>query len=130
MKKNRSTDSELKFERIISYLLITGVVLCILLEVIGVVLFCHSNGSLNISRDAGVYIKGHDFFGFIYQQFRGLQTTKPAILFMTMGIVVLILTPFMRVVASFIYFSWQRNYKYIFITLFVLVVVTLSLTLH
>jgi uncharacterized membrane protein len=130
MKKNQSTNNELKFEKIISYLLLGGIIISILLEVIGVALLYHSSGNLNISHEPGVYIKGHDFFSFIYQQFQNIRTIKPAILFMTMGIVVLILTPYMRVIASFLFFSWQRNYKYILITLFVLVVVTLSLTLH
>ena len=130
MKMKKSNNSESKFEKAIGYLLITGVIISILLEVIGVVLLYRANGNLNISQDAGVYIKGHDFFSFIYQQFQNIRTIKPAILFMTMGIVVLILTPYMRVIASFLFFSWQRNYKYILITLFVLFVVTLSLTLH
>jgi len=53
-----------------------------------------------------------------------------AILFMTAGIMVLILTPYIRVIASVIYFGWEKNFKYVLITLFVLVVVTLSLALH
>ena len=110
MKKNQSTNNELKFEKIISYLLLGGIIISILLEVIGVALLYHSSGNLNISHEPGVYIKGHDFFSFIYQQFQNIRTIKPAILFMTMGIVVLILTPYMRVIASFLFFSWQRNY--------------------
>jgi uncharacterized membrane protein len=130
VKINQPDNSEPKFEKVISYLLMTGVILCILLEVIGVALFYHDYGNLNISQQAGVFVKGHDFFSFIYQQFHHGSAVTPAILFMIAGIVVLILTPYLRVIASFLYFSWQKNWKYVIITLFVLIVVTLSLTLH
>jgi len=130
MKMKKSNNSESKFEKAIGYLLITGVIISILLEVIGVVLLYRANGNLNISQDAGVYIKGHDFFSFVYRQIRDSQSTKPAVLFMISGIIVLILTPYIRVIASFFHFLWQKNYKYVLITLFVLIVVTLSLALH
>ena len=73
MKINRPDNSEPKFEKVISYLLMTGVILCILLEVIGVVLFYHAYGNLNISQQAGVFVKGHDFFSFIYRQLHNRQ---------------------------------------------------------
>jgi uncharacterized membrane protein len=130
MKTNRPNDSESKFEKVISYLLTAGVLISILLEITGVVLYYQDYRNLSISRDSAAYINGHDFFSFIYQQFQNFQTTKPAIIFMIMGIVVLILTPYIRVIASFIYFCWRKNYKYVLFTLFVLVVVTISLALH
>ena len=52
------------------------------------------------------------------------------ILLMIAGIVVLILTPFIRIIVSVVYFGREKNWKYVFITLFVLLVITLSLTLH
>jgi hypothetical protein len=48
----------------------------------------------------------------------------------TPGIVILLLTPYLRVVFSVLYFSFEKDYKYALITLFVLIVLTLSLTLH
>jgi uncharacterized membrane protein len=130
MKINKPERSEQKFEKVISYLLTIGVVSSIVLEITGMVLYDRANHNLSISSDPAVYIKGHDFFSFIIDQFRNVKTTTPAIVFMIMGIVVLILTPYFRVLASFLYFSWQKNYKYLLITLFVLVVVTISLALH
>jgi uncharacterized membrane protein len=93
------------------------------------VLYYRAYNNLSISSDPAVYIKGHDFFSFIADQFHNVTAT-PALLFMIIGIIVLILTPYFRVAASFLYYSWQRNYKYLLITLFVLVVVTISLVLH
>lgn len=128
--KNEKSGSEVKFEKAISYLLITGVIISLLLEIAGVVLLYSSYHSLDISHESGIYIKSHDFFSFIYQQFQDLQTIKPAILLMTLGIIILILTPYIRVITSVVYFAWQKNLKYVLITLFVLIVVTISLALH
>jgi uncharacterized membrane protein len=127
----RKPDSEgSKLETGISYLLITGVILSLILEVIGLVLYCYSYHQLSISTDPSVYIRGHDFFSFIFKQFQGINTENSAILFMTFGIIVLILTPYVRVIASVIYFGWEKNVKYVVITLFVLIIFSLSLALH
>jgi uncharacterized membrane protein len=53
-----------------------------------------------------------------------------AVAFITVGIIVLILTPYIRAVTSLVYFVWEKNRYYVLITLFVLVVLTLSLALH
>ena len=130
MTVQKPVREESKLETGISYLLITGVVLSLLLEVVGLVLYFYSYHNLSISSDAVVYIRGHNFFSFIFQQFQGINTGNNAILFITAGIIVLILTPYVRVVASVIYFGWEKNIKYVVITLFVLIVVSLSLALH
>ena len=130
MKISKSSGSESRLEKTISYILIAGVIISLILEIVGVVLLYHSNSSLEISHESAVYIKGHDFFSFIYQQIQERQISESAIIIMTMGVISLILTPFLSVIASVVYFAWQKNLKYVLITLFVLVVVTLSLALH
>jgi len=130
MTINRLGSGESKLETGISYLLIAGVIISLILEIIGIVILYHSYGHLAISRDAGMFIQGHDFFSFIYQQFQGKHLEGSGALFMTAGIIVLILTPYIRVIASVIYFGWEKNIKYVLITLFVLAVVTVSLALH
>ncbi|MGD0856501.1 MAG: DUF1634 domain-containing protein [Dehalococcoidia bacterium] len=130
MTAQKPDREESKLETGISYLLITGVILSLLLEVIGLVLYFYSYHNLSISSDPAMYIRGHDFFSFIFQQFLSINMGNIAILFMTAGIIVLILTPYVRVIASVIYFGWQKNIKYVVITLFVLIVVSLSLVLH
>jgi uncharacterized membrane protein len=130
MTIGRLGSDESKLETGISYLLITGVMVSLILEIIGIIILYHSFGHLAISQDAGMYIQGHDFFSFIYQQFQGKHAAGSATLFMTAGIIVLILTPYIRVIASVIYFGWEKNIKYVLITLFVLAVVTVSLALH
>jgi uncharacterized membrane protein len=131
MKLNSTVDRESRLETIISYLLIAGVIVSLCLEVTGIVLFSSLYHNLNIMPDNKyLFIQGRDFFTFLYTIARGEGMANQAILFMTLGVAVLILTPYVRVVASFIYFAWERNYKYVLITAFVLVILTVSLTLH
>jgi uncharacterized membrane protein len=129
MNERKAPDIESRLETAISYLLISGVIVSLLLEVAGVILYLRGHGNLVISHDQGVFIQGRDFFSFIYQLW-GNHTGGTAILLMISGVVVLILTPFIRIILSVVYFGWEKNWKYVFITLFVLLVITLSLTLH
>jgi uncharacterized membrane protein len=128
MTTKRVGSGEYGLESGISLLLIAGVIISLVLEVIGVGIFYRSYGSLNISQSGSMFIQGHDFFSFIVEQFK--KTQESGILFIIAGIVVLILTPYVRVVASVFYFAREKNIKYVWITLFVLVVITLSLVLH
>jgi uncharacterized membrane protein len=117
-------------ETAISYLLIVGVIGSVALEITGVIIYYRSYGNLAILSDSTVMIHGHDFFSFIYDLFSGKNSIGPAIWPMTAGIILLILTPFVRVIVSVFYFGWRKNFKYVVITLFVLIVLTISLSLH
>ena len=128
MTTKRVGSGEYGLESGISLLLIVGVIISLVLEVIGVVIFYRSHGSLNILQAGSMFIQGHDFFSFIGEQFKKPQ--ESGLLFIIVGIIVLILTPYVRVVASVFYFAREKNIKYVWITLFVLVVITLSLALH
>jgi len=96
----------------------------------GIVLFSLNSGSLSISRDPSMFIHGKNFFSFIFNILKGNGPENTAILFLTIGTIVLMLTPFIRVVASLIYFIWIKDKKYIFITLFVLLILIITLSLH
>jgi uncharacterized membrane protein len=121
---------ESKLETAISYLLIIGVSVSLLLEVAGLTLFYGEYANLNIMEKGVAFVHGQNFFSFIGRLFQGMYTQSNAFLFMTMGLVMLILTPYVRVVASVIYFAWRKNRKYVLVTLFVLIILTISLTLH
>jgi len=118
------------FEKTIGYVLIVGVVISLILEIIGVAMLYALYRNVQISRDTSVFITGHDFFTFILQQINGRHSERAPFLLMTAGIIVLVLTPYVRVLASVGHFAWERDWKYVLITLFVLVAVTLSLALH
>jgi len=130
MKSRNRGSGEWGLELAISYLLIAGVVLSLILEVAGIILYYRAYGNLAILSEKAVMIHGRNFFSFIYGLFRGENSPGAAIWLMTVGIALLILTPFVRVIVSVFYFGWEKNFKYVAITLFVLVVLTISLTLH
>jgi len=123
--------AESKLETIISYLLIVGVVLSLMLETAGIVIFYRSRGNLDILlADKALFLQGQNFFIFLGELLKGAHMSNNGILLMTLGIVTLVLTPFIRVIASALYFAWRKDIKYVLITAFVLVVLTISLALH
>ena len=130
MNTEKLGSGESKLETGISYLLMVGVIVSLVLEILGVALLYYSNHSLAVSQGESVFFRGNDFFTFIFQQFQGGHSQGIGLQLMTIGIIVLILTPFIRLVTSVVYFGWEKNLKYVLITLFVLVVITLSLILH
>jgi uncharacterized membrane protein len=130
MSKQVLGSGETKLELIVSYLLIVGVVASVFFEVVGIALYFGAYGNVLVSQDKSVFISGEDFFAFFVQQVQHLFGAQNAVTFMALGIVVLMLTPFIRALTSVFYFSWEHNWKYVAITLFVFVVLTLSLALH
>jgi uncharacterized membrane protein len=119
----------LKLERAISYLLISGLVVSLILEVLGIALFYHTYGRLAFSESKVVFIRGANYFTFFSGLFHAGSGAGKGVYLMTLGIAILILTPYLRVVMSVIYFAWDRNIKYVLITLFVLILLTLSLAM-
>jgi uncharacterized membrane protein len=122
--------SEYRFdmESLIGYLLLTGVLLSVALLAVGFVWRWVRVGNLRFEHS----IAGMNFFEFISSTLR--QMASPALrplLFLNMGIGVLMLTPFVRVLASVFYFAFvEHNWKYTVFTGFVLGVLTYSLFLR
>ncbi len=120
---------ESKLETIISYLLIAGVVISFVLLIAGVVIFYRAHGTIGIIfDDPSVFIHGRNFFTFLGDIFTAPKENSVALI--VLGVAVLILTPYVRVIASFVYFAWEKDARYVFITAFVLAVLTASLFLH
>ena len=59
---------ESKLETIISYILIIGVVVSIILEVIGITLYYGSYGNMQILQNKSVFISGQNFLAFLVDQ--------------------------------------------------------------
>ena len=123
-------NSEDRFERTIGYVLITGVVISLVLETIGILLYHLSYGHFNILEERSLFIHGRNFFNFMNELFQAGTMGKKAFFLMSLGVVILILTPYVRVLMSVLYFAWEKNFKYTLITLFVLVVLTISLAVQ
>ena len=71
MKRNQKPEEQSKLENAISYLLISGVLLSLILLIIGMVLLWQKQGGVAVSQDPSVFVQGHDFFSFIYHEVTG-----------------------------------------------------------
>ena len=115
-------------ESLVGHILLTGVLLSVVLLMVGFVWRWVRVGNLQFEHS----IVGMNFFEFILSSLRQIasQAFRPR-LFLNMGIAVLMLTPFVRVLASVFYFAFaEHNWKYTLFTGFVLAVLTYSLFLR
>ena len=74
MKRNQKPEEQSKLENAISYLLISGVLLSLILLITGMVLLWLKQGGVAVSQDSSVFVHGHDFFSFIYQEVTGWRS--------------------------------------------------------
>ncbi|HUL21694.1 MAG TPA: DUF1634 domain-containing protein [Thermodesulfobacteriota bacterium] len=121
-------DDHFDMESLVGYILLTGVLLSVALLVVGFVWRWVRTGNLRFEHS----IAGMNFFEFILSTLQQMasQAFRPR-LFLNLGIGVLMLTPFVRVLASVFYFAFvEHNWKYSLFTAFVLSVLTYSLFLR
>ena len=121
---------ETKLETVISYILVSGVLISLVLELVGIILFYIHYKNFKILESGSVFVKGQNFFLYITSLFQGRYSPNIEFLIMIVGLVVLILTPYVRVITSIIYFISKKNLKYILLTLFVFTFLTISLIIH
>ncbi len=115
-------------ETMVGYLLAGGVILSMAFIAAGLLWNWVRTGSLSLTYD----IQGMNFFQFVLIDVRTVVDTGlgPHRL-VNLGIATLMLTPFVRVLASMLYFLLAaRNWKYGVFTLFVFSVLTYSLFLR
>lgn len=117
-----------KMDVILGYLLLSGVALSVVLIIVGLVWHYFRTGQLWLDHPLG----GMNLFQFSAHELR-LATEKqirPRTV-VDLGIVVLMFTPYARVVASMVYFmAVLKNWKYSLFTAIVLAVLTFSLFLR
>lgn len=103
------TRNEEEFDTILSYVLIGGVVASILIEILGISLYYGETGGFNWDYTSVWQLAGPNFFayagGLFFALVGGLGPTK----IMALGIILLMLTPYLRVIASVLYFG--RNQR-------------------
>jgi uncharacterized membrane protein len=127
----RVTSNEEKLELAISYILIAGVTVSVSIEAIGLLSYYYANRNVNIVFRPDFALQGTDFFKYSENAFLLLIFGSwTPIHILAFGLVLLMMTPFVRVVASVVYFVSSKNFKYLSITLFVLLILTASLLLH
>jgi uncharacterized membrane protein len=124
----RTTDHEATMDLVIGYVLLGGVVLSVVLVVAGLAWRWFNTGRLGMDYT----LPSTNLFGFLVEEFRQVASAafRPRLL-VSLGIAALLLTPYVRVLASLIFFAFvERNWKYTMFTGFVLAVLTYSLFLR
>ena len=119
---------QLEMDVLVGYILLCGVLLSMALIVAGLLWKYIQTGGVRLEYE----LAGMNLFQFVVSEIRlaALGHFRPRLL-VNMGIVVLMLTPFFRVLASVVYFLVVlKNWKYTAFTLFVLLVLTGSLFLR
>jgi uncharacterized protein len=119
---------QLEMDALVGYILLGGVLLSMALIVAGLFWKYLQTGGVRLEYE----LAGMNLFQFVVSEIHlaALGQIRPRLL-INMGIVVLMLTPFFRVLASVVYFLVVlKNWKYTAFTLFVLLVLTGSLFLR
>jgi uncharacterized membrane protein len=125
---NNAPVARFDMEVLVGLILLGGVLLSLALVVTGVVWRWVTTGHPGFDYS----IAGADLFGFIVQDIRQLaaKEMRPRLL-VNLGIAALMLTPYLRVAASMVYFAFaERNWKYTVFTGFVFSLLTYSLLLR
>lgn len=121
-------ESPNSMDTLVGYILLIGVLISGLLIAAGSVW----NWVIHHTLTTQFSISGESYFSFLQSNLRQLFSgaVQPQLL-ISLGIVTLMLTPYLRVAASVIYFAAAaRNWKYTLFTLFVFSVLTYSLFLR
>lgn len=125
---NSAPQGQKKMDLLVGYLLLSGVVLSMALIVGGMIWRFIRIGQLSLSQQ----IAGMNLFEFVLSEVRIVVADhlRPRTL-IACGIAVLMLTPYLRVLASMLYFMFAlKNWKYSLFTAIVLGVLTFSLFIH
>jgi uncharacterized membrane protein len=116
-----------KLEPILSWILIGGVLASLVAETFGLALDYAQTGSVTITLTSAWNVHSINFFSYVTTSLPPLLAGRSAVGFVALGIILLMLTPYVRVVASVIYYGATKDYRYFGITLLVLVIITISL---
>ncbi len=128
MQVSEAAAKEMKMDVLVGTILLGGVLLSMILVVIGLCWKWTHTGSVSENYQ----LKGMNLIQLVLQEIHlAVHGALRPRLFITSGIVVLMLTPYLRVIASVGYFSAiLKNWKYTLFTAIVLIVLTYSLFLR
>ncbi|MER3601760.1 MAG: hypothetical protein C4339_03475 [Nitrososphaerota archaeon] len=115
-------------ERILALVLTLGVTFSLALSAIGVAFYYVRPSPQPGPSDWR--ITGTDYFSFAARLLASLPSGLGAYNLMALGLVLLLATPYVRVLTSFVYFALTRDGRYSVLTLAVLTILTWSLFVH
>lgn len=110
-------------EDIISYILTFGTIFSIFLLSIGVIAYLVYIKEITLDW----ILKGENLFVALNNVLSNVFQNNISYTFMAIGILMLMLTQYIRVIVSIVYFSLIKDCKYVVITLIVFIILTLSI---
>jgi uncharacterized membrane protein len=127
----KRVSKEDRLDAAISYVLISGVLASVVIEIVGIANYYLATGSLEILFQPNQEMRGANFFTYSTNLLTQLSIGAWAPMqLLILGIVLLMITPYVRALISVVYFGFTKNLKYLFITLFVIIILTASLLIH
>ncbi len=113
------------FEDLISRILTFGVIFSIIFLLIGVIIYLIQTKEIVLEENWT--LKGENLFIVLINIFNNIFQNNLSYTFMAIGILLLMLTQYIRVIVSVAYFSIIKDWKYVVITLIVFIILTLSI---
>jgi len=113
----------------ISWILRIGVMLSLVLESVGLLLNYLYTGDASLSLSPGWIARGGSFFGFFSSTLNTLLSGPGPSSIIALGVAVLVLTPYARILAALVYYGVERDWNYVGITLLVFLVINYGLLL-
>ncbi|MDA4125080.1 MAG: DUF1634 domain-containing protein [Thaumarchaeota archaeon] len=112
----------------ISWILRAGVGLSLVLETAGILLSYQQTGDSSLTVPSAAWLaKGGNFFGFALNSLTSVFSGANPAGIASLGVAVLMLTPYARIIAALVYYLIERDWKYVGITSIVFSVITLGL---
>ena len=122
--------TEETLEVMIGYILIGGVILSLVVEAYGLYLYYLTTHGFGIVFAPEWRLSGANFFIYAYELLASLSGNPSAFVVMSLGIVILMLTPYVRALASVVFYAKMRDGRFFLITLLVVTILTASLLRH
>jgi uncharacterized membrane protein len=117
-------------ESIISYVLIGGLIASVAIEAIGILAYYVQSGGFSSEFTPQWQVTGPNFFAYTSHLLESVLSVQAPTAVMALGVVLLMLTSYSRVFGTLLYFAFAKNLKYSVISLFLFVVLTLTLLVH
>lgn len=131
MKYISSNDAEsAKLETIMGYIFAAGVIITFVLAVTSVVFLYHLHGPINLLEERGEFFHQQNFFALLSSLIHGSNIQNGTLLFASLVLVSLVLTPLLVVAVACIYFALRKRFKCMSITFIVIAILITSLALH
>ena len=111
----------------IGWILRVGVVLSLVLETAGLALNYAYTGDSSLNLSSSWVAGGGNFFEFASSTIVSFFSAAGPVNIVALGVTVLVLTPYARVVAAMIYYSYVRDWRYVVITFLVFAVITVGM---